>query len=136
MLSFLLVFSELSISYQQFIVYNLAEKQRNQQNILLAWAFITLGMGLVQTLLQYWCYTLLGIGECPRAMFRTSNAGHGAWSSTKRATCPTDFGPIGGLPLNGERGQITIRSAFHSAAQLTISRSGRPCRCNFSAPGR
>src|SRR5436305_3956055 len=77
-----------------------------------------------------------GMGKTSRAIGRTSNTGQGAWSRTKRATCPTDFGPRGGPALWAERGQMTTRSAAHSVAVLTISRSGRPSLRISSASGK
>jgi hypothetical protein len=53
---------------------------------------------------------------------------------TNRATCPTDLGPIVVLRPYSARGQRITRSACHSASRFTISRSGRPSRCNASAP--
>jgi hypothetical protein len=68
----------------------------------------------------------LAIGNCSRVSGRTSSTGQGAWSRTNRATCPTDLGPIEGLPPYSARGQMITKSARHSAATFTISRSGRP----------
>jgi hypothetical protein len=71
----------------------------------------------------------LSIGNCSRASGRSSSTGQGAWSRINRATCPTDFGPIVGLPPYSARGQRIAKSARHSVATFTISRSGHGNDC-------
>src|SRR6266853_4059726 len=84
-------------------------------------SYVDLSDTICVILAKWWvAYQSEGFRSVVLKSGRTSSTGQGAWSRTKRATCPTDVGPIVGLPPYSARGQMATMSAFHPAAQLTI----------------